>query len=64
MIGASWLAPSAQSSETPEIAVTFQSSKQCPGAPKWHMAMLEFFENSTVADLELSPIVGMWSGFY
>jgi len=47
MIGASWLAPSAQSAETPEIAVTLQSSKQCPGAPKWHMAMLEFFENST-----------------
>lgn len=47
MISTSWLAPIAQSTEAPQIAATLQSSTECPAAPKWHMAMLEFFENST-----------------
>ena len=47
MISTSWLVPIAQSAEAPQIAATLQSSTECPAAPKWHMAMLEFFENST-----------------
>ena len=63
MIGTSWLAPIAQSAEAPQISATLQSSTECPAAPKWHMAMLEFFENSTGGTLPRGTTVDSYRNF-
>jgi len=63
VVYASWLVPSAQSAEVPQLVATLQSSSECPTASKWHMAMLEFFENSKGGTLPHGKTVENYRNF-